>query len=86
VMASSGISSLRARLHRAARVIQREGLSGPPVVSAIGRWGATAAFIVLFTLLRSLNLCVVAVLALGSFLASSPIGRFLAHLANERDA
>jgi hypothetical protein len=42
--------------------------------SAIRRWGATAVLIVLLTPLRSLNLCVVAILGVAAFLASSPIG------------
>jgi hypothetical protein len=75
-MASSGISSPRASLDRALAIAQREGLSGPPVVSAARRWAATAALIVLLTVFRSLNLCVVAMLGLAPFLASSPVGQF----------
>jgi len=76
-MASSGISSRRARLHRAVSIAQREGLTGPPVVSVIRRWAATAALIVLLTLVRSLNLCLVAILGFAAFLQSSPIGAWI---------
>ena len=77
-MASSGISFPRARVPRALLIAQREGLTGPPVVSTLKRWGATAALIVLLTLFRSLNLCVVAMLGLAPILASSPVGQFFA--------
>src|SRR4029077_5958287 len=77
-MASSGISSLRDRLHRAAGVAQGEGLTGPPLLLAIAKWAATVMLIVLLAPLRSLNLCLVAVVGLAPFLAWSRIGQFFA--------
>ena len=79
-MASLGISSLRARRDPAPAIAQREGQPGPPFVCAITRWGATAALVVLFTFLRSLNLCAGVILGLAPFLASSPIGQLVARL------
>lgn len=76
-MASSGISSLRARRDPAPAIAQREGLPGPPFVSAFSRWGATAALVILFTFLRSLNLCAGVILGLAPFLVASPIGQFV---------
>src|SRR5260370_14938466 len=73
VTASSGTSSPRDSVDRALPIAQREGLCGPPVVPAGRRWAATAAIILLLTLLRSLNLCVVAMLGLTAFLQSSPV-------------
>ena len=78
VMVSLGISSLRDRLHRAAGVAQGEGLTGPPLLLTIRRWAATVIFIVLLTLLRSLNLCLVAIVGLAPLLPSSRIGQFFA--------
>jgi hypothetical protein len=49
--------------------------------SAITRWGATAALILPLMLLRSLSLCVVAMLGLAAFLESTPIGQFFARWA-----
>jgi len=79
-MASLGISSLRARRDPAPAIAQREGQPGPPFVCAIARWAATAALIVLFTFLRSLNLCAAVILGLVPFLASGPIGQLVARL------
>src|SRR5713101_859226 len=76
-MASSGLSPLRARRHPAPAIAQREGLTGPPFARAIRRWAAAAVLVVLFTPLRSLNLCAAVVLGLAPFLASSPIGQFV---------
>jgi len=65
---------------RAVPIVQREGLSSPPVVPAVRRWAATAAIILLLTLLRSLNLCVVAMLGLTAFLESSPVGPLISRI------
>ena len=78
--ACSGTSSPRASVDRALPIAQREGLSGPPVASAVRRWAATAAVILLLTLLRSLNLCVVVMLGLAAFLESSPIGPLISRI------
>jgi len=67
-------------MERALPIAQREGLSGPPVASAVRRWAATAAVILLLTLLRSLNLCVVAMLGLTAFLESSPVGPLISRI------
>src|ERR1700693_2005362 len=77
-MASSGISSLRDRLHRAAGVAQGEGVTGPPLLLAITKWAATVVLIVLLAPLRSLNLCLVAIVGLAPFLPWSRIGQFVA--------
>ncbi len=69
-MASSGISSLRASLDRVLPIVQGEGPHGPSLVAAVRRYAATAALIVLLTLFRGFNLCVVTMLGLAPFLAS----------------
>ncbi len=69
-MASSGISSPRASLDPVLAIVQGKGLRGPSLVAAVRRYAATAALIVLLTLFRGLNLCVVAMLGLAPFLAS----------------
>jgi hypothetical protein len=69
-MASSGISSQRDRLQRAAGVAHGEGLTGPPLRLALRKWAATVMFIVALALLRTLSLCVAALLGLAPFFAS----------------
>src|ERR1700736_4502995 len=76
-MASLGISSPRASVDRARLIAQREGLSGPPVLSAVRKWAATAAVIALLTFFRSFNLCIVAMLGVASFFEASPLGAWI---------
>ena len=76
-MASSGTSSLRDRRHPAPPIAQREGHRGPPLDRAIGKWAASAVLALLFSLVRSLNLCAVVMLGLLPLVASSPIGEFV---------
>jgi hypothetical protein len=65
-------------MHRAAGVAQGEGLIGPPLLLAIAKWAATVMLIVALAPLRSLNLCLVAIVGLAPFLAWSRIGQFFA--------
>jgi len=81
-MASLGTSSRRASLDRALPIAQGEGLRGPSLVSAVRRYAGTAALIVLLTLFRGLNVCVVAVLGLAPFLASR-IGAWIRETAGD---
>ena len=80
-MVSLGISFLRASLDPVLAIVQGKGLRGPSLLSAVRRYAATAVLIVVLTLFRGLNLCVVAVLGLAPFLASR-IGAWIRETAN----